>query len=96
MSSRPSPAATPASKEPPAPVRGGSPGRSQGKDPQRPHHALGDAGPTPRDPAAALVFDDPLSQPSRDDTDSGWGERPVAGGAGDLARFLDEKPPHHL
>jgi hypothetical protein len=50
----------------------------------------------PRDPASALVFDDPLSQPSADDTDAGWGERPAQGGAGDLARFLDEKPPHHL
>lgn len=50
-----------------------------------------------RDPAAALVFDDPLSQPSADDSDAGWGERPSqGGGANDLARFLDEKPPHHL
>lgn len=49
----------------------------------------------PRNPAAALVFDDPLCQPSADDTDGGWGERP-SGGAGDLARFLDEKPPHHI
>ncbi|MFD7661750.1 hypothetical protein [Streptomyces sp. NPDC059788] len=46
---------------------------------------------------AALVFDDPLSRPSADDTDHGWGERPSSGdGAADLARFLDEKPPHHL
>ncbi|MFF8291028.1 hypothetical protein ACF068_17625 [Streptomyces sp. NPDC016309] len=45
----------------------------------------------------ALIFDDPLDQPSADDTDRGWGERPPAGGsAADLARFLDEKPPHHL
>jgi hypothetical protein len=50
----------------------------------------------PRDPAAALVFDDPLSRPSRDDSDTGWGERPAQGSAADLARFLDEKPPHHL
>ncbi|MEU5303692.1 hypothetical protein ACH4YO_10655 [Streptomyces noursei] len=47
--------------------------------------------------AAALIFDDPLSQQSADDTDRGWGERPTAAGsAADLARFLDEKPPHHL
>ncbi|WP_438487519.1 hypothetical protein [Streptomyces sp. S186] len=47
--------------------------------------------------AAALIFDDPLSQRSSDDTDRGWGERPTASGsAADLARFLDEKPPHHL
>ncbi|MCB8906362.1 MULTISPECIES: hypothetical protein [unclassified Streptomyces] len=49
-------------------------------------------------PKPALVFDDPLDQQSADDTDRGWGERPPAGGdsATDLARFLDEKPPHHL
>ncbi|MBD0709996.1 MULTISPECIES: hypothetical protein [unclassified Streptomyces] len=49
-------------------------------------------------PKPALVFDDPLDQQSADDTDRGWGERPPVGGdsAADLARFLDEKPPHHL
>ncbi|GGU32979.1 hypothetical protein [Streptomyces lavendofoliae] len=53
------------------------------------------AGPRKRTPA--LIFDDPLDQPSADDTDRGWGERPPAGdSAADLARFLDEKPPHHL
>jgi hypothetical protein len=50
----------------------------------------------PRDPKAALVFDDPLTQPSADDTDRGWGERPAGDSAADLARFLDEKPPHHI
>ncbi|MDT3398514.1 hypothetical protein RKE29_17980 [Streptomyces sp. B1866] len=57
--------------------------------------------PGPREPAptaravpSALVFDDPLTQRSTDDTDRGWGER--SGAAADLARFLDEKPPHHL
>ncbi|MGA5563105.1 hypothetical protein ACPCUV_18295 [Streptomyces platensis] len=51
---------------------------------------------TPRS-AAKLIFDDPLSQQSSDDTDRGWGERPAGGdSAADLARFLDEKPPHHL
>lgn len=45
-------------------------------------------------PDSGLVFDDPLSRPSEDDTDSGWGERPSSGD--DLRRFLDEKPPHHL
>ncbi|MFD0073547.1 hypothetical protein ACFVIY_14010 [Streptomyces sp. NPDC127166] len=51
---------------------------------------------TPKKPV--LVFDDPLDQQSADDTDRGWGERPPASGdsAADLARFLDEKPPHHL
>ncbi|MEK8143693.1 hypothetical protein NKH18_21745 [Streptomyces sp. M10(2022)] len=48
-------------------------------------------------PKPALVFDDPLDQQSADDTDRGWGERAPAGGsAADLARFLDEKPPHHV
>ncbi|MFE9488511.1 MULTISPECIES: hypothetical protein [unclassified Streptomyces] len=48
-------------------------------------------------PKPALVFDDPLDQQSSDDTDRGWGERAPAGGsAADLARFLDEKPPHHI
>ncbi|MDF3302832.1 hypothetical protein [Streptomyces tropicalis] len=52
--------------------------------------------PEPRDPKNALVFDDPLSQQSADDTDRGWGERPHGDAAADLKRFLDEKPPHHL
>ncbi|MFD3926840.1 MULTISPECIES: hypothetical protein [unclassified Streptomyces] len=55
--------------------------------------------PEPRDPKpAALVFDDPLSQQSSDDTDRGWGERPGSDSdsAADLKRFLDEKPPHHI
>ncbi|QDY77243.1 hypothetical protein [Streptomyces qinzhouensis] len=49
-------------------------------------------------PAPSLVFDDPLDRQSSDDTDRGWGERPSASGgsADDLARFFDEKPPHHL
>ncbi|MFJ9819928.1 hypothetical protein ACIRU3_32615 [Streptomyces sp. NPDC101151] len=50
----------------------------------------------PRDPKAALVFDDPLSRQSSDDTDRGWGERTDGESAADLKRFLDEKPPHHL
>ncbi|CAL9446893.1 MULTISPECIES: hypothetical protein [unclassified Streptomyces] len=45
-----------------------------------------------------LDFDDPLDQQSADDTDRGWGERAPGGdgAADDLARFLDEKPPHHI
>ncbi|AEW94555.1 MULTISPECIES: hypothetical protein [Streptomycetaceae] len=51
---------------------------------------------TPPEPTG-LVFDDPLDQPSPDDTDRGWGDRPATvSSAADLARFLDEKPPHHL
>ncbi|MEW1753227.1 hypothetical protein ACIQU1_24900 [Streptomyces angustmyceticus] len=50
-----------------------------------------------RKPAAKLIFDDPLNQQSSDDTDRGWGERADGrDSAADLARFLDEKPPHHL
>ncbi|WP_320777149.1 hypothetical protein [Streptomyces sp. CRN 30] len=55
--------------------------------------------PESRDPKAALVFDDPLSRQSTDDTDRGWGEPSGDGdrdSAADLRRFLDEKPPHHL
>ncbi|MFG3349198.1 hypothetical protein ACGF1Z_29585 [Streptomyces sp. NPDC048018] len=56
-----------------------------------------DTPPNPQ-PRPALIFDDPLDRQSADDTDRGWGERPPTGGdsAADLARFLDEKPPHHL
>ncbi|MFD3922921.1 hypothetical protein [Streptomyces sp. NPDC058595] len=54
--------------------------------------------PKPGPPKPPLVFDDPLDRQSSDDTDSGWGERPATSGdsAADLARFLDEKPPHHI
>ncbi|MFG2862136.1 hypothetical protein [Streptomyces sioyaensis] len=52
--------------------------------------------PAARKPAARLIFDDPLNQQSSDDTDRGWGERSSGDSAADLARFLDEKPPHHL
>ncbi|PWI45975.1 hypothetical protein [Streptomyces sp. ICBB 8177] len=56
--------------------------------------------PTPAEPSepgpSALVFDDPLDRPAADDTDQAWGERPGGDAAADLARFLDEKPPHHL
>lgn len=52
----------------------------------------------PRDSVANLDFDDPLNEQSSDDTDRGWGESSRGGNdsAADLARFLDEKPPHHL
>ncbi|GAA2060720.1 hypothetical protein GCM10009801_02490 [Streptomyces albiaxialis] len=61
----------------------------------------GPTGDSPRVPATGLVFDDPLSRRSEDDSDQGWGEgasgsRAGEGGAADLARFLDEKPPHHI
>ncbi|WP_030706941.1 hypothetical protein [Streptomyces sp. NRRL F-2580] len=60
----------------------------------RPAPAAGADRPRPK---PKLDFDDPLDRQSSDDTDRGWGERPPAGGsAADLARFLDEKPPHHI
>lgn len=56
-----------------------------------------DARPTPTPVRPPLVFDDPLDGRSADDSDHGWGDRPAGGdAAADLARFLDEKPPHHL
>ncbi|MFD6227384.1 hypothetical protein ACFWFZ_10945 [Streptomyces sp. NPDC060232] len=63
-------------------------------DPQPPR-----PGPQARQPRPKprIDFDDPLDQKSSDDTDRGWGERPPTGAsAADLARFLDEKPPHHI
>ncbi|HEY5834246.1 hypothetical protein [Streptomyces sp.] len=49
-------------------------------------------------PTAGLVFDDPLDRPSADDSDRGWGEGLSGVGTmdDDFARFLNEKPPHHL
>ncbi|MFE4519153.1 hypothetical protein ACFRMQ_33780 [Kitasatospora sp. NPDC056783] len=46
---------------------------------------------------ARLVFRDPLDQQSRDDTDSGWGDRPGAaeGGGRGLDWYLSQRPPHH-
>ena len=44
----------------------------------------------------ALVFDDPLAQPSRDDTDTGWGGDGSTGGSErDEAWYRRETPPHH-
>jgi hypothetical protein len=62
------------------------------------HAAPGPALPEPAArPKPKLDFDDPLDQQSSDDTDRAWGDRPTAsGGTTDLARFLDEKPPHHI
>lgn len=66
------------------------------QDPRGPQPA-GPQSPAKPRPKPRLDFDDPLDQQSSDDTDRGWGERPPAGGsAADLARFLDEKPPHHV
>lgn len=65
-------------------------------DPHAPKSAGPQSAAKPK-PKPRLDFGDPLDQQSSDDTDRGWGERPPAGGsAADLARFLDEKPPHHV
>ncbi len=42
----------------------------------------------------ALVFDDPLTRPSQDDTDSGWGSS-EGESARDEAWYRRETPPHH-
>ncbi|MFD6424448.1 hypothetical protein [Streptomyces sp. NPDC060198] len=71
------------------------PSESQPKKPERPEPAR--PKPEQATPRPKLDFGDPLDQQSSDDTDQGWGGRPSAGGgAADLARFLDEKPPHHI
>ncbi|MFB8172663.1 hypothetical protein ACFC60_32425 [Kitasatospora purpeofusca] len=46
---------------------------------------------------ARLIFGDPLDRQSRDDTDTGWGERPGAGESGGrgLDWYLSQRPPHH-
>ncbi|MEV7613916.1 hypothetical protein [Streptomyces sp. NPDC089799] len=73
-----------------APAPGSGPAPESGPQPSQAHR------PSSR-PKPALIFDDPLDRQSSDDTDRGWGERPPASGsAADLARFLDEKPPHHI
>ncbi|GAA1247992.1 hypothetical protein GCM10009665_43640 [Kitasatospora nipponensis] len=41
---------------------------------------------------AKLVFKDPLSQQTSDDTDSGWGE---SGAGRGLDWYLSQRPPHH-
>ncbi|MFF2810940.1 hypothetical protein ACFVT2_27945 [Streptomyces sp. NPDC058000] len=80
----------------PAGSEGAAPALAEAPAPRGAHKPAAAARPAPRN-AAALIFDDPLSQQSSDDTDRGWGERPTTrDGAADLARFLDEKPPHHL
>ncbi|MDJ1136449.1 hypothetical protein [Streptomyces iconiensis] len=64
-----------------------------------PQSPSGQEQPPRHDSVSALVFDDPLGRQSSDDTDRGWGEGARTGSGGgdaDLARFLDEKPPHHI
>jgi len=47
---------------------------------------------TPPAERPALVFDDPLSRPGTDDTDSGWGREESDR---DEAWYRRETPPHH-
>lgn len=67
-------------------------------EPGLPKAAEGTGMPVPALTAAArLDFDDPLERRSADDADHGWGDRPSQdASAADLARFLEEKPPHHV
>lgn len=75
-----------------APAPGPGPSEPQPEEPESARPKPAQATPRPR-----LHFGDPLDQQSSDDTDQGWGERPATGNsAADLARFLDEKPPHHI
>ncbi|MDN3293034.1 hypothetical protein QWM81_03015 [Streptomyces ficellus] len=79
-------------KSPSSPDDPSSPQSSPQSTPNSP-----DGPESPKKRKPALIFDDPLDQQSADDTGRGWGERPPVGdSAADLARFLDEKPPHHL
>jgi hypothetical protein len=61
--------------------------RAGGTDPREGREATG---------GSPLVFDDPLDRPSPDDADRGWGGSIVEAEDDDFARFLNEKPPHHL
>jgi len=45
--------------------------------------------------AARIVFDDPFSGASADDSDRGWGERQPSGRDDSVEWYLREKPPHH-
>lgn len=45
--------------------------------------------------AERIVFDDPLSRQTSDDTDEGWGERRARSADDSLDWYLREKPPHH-
>ncbi|MDH6134063.1 hypothetical protein P3T37_003462 [Kitasatospora sp. MAA4] len=42
--------------------------------------------------AAKLVFSDPFSRQTSDDTDAGWGEDGAGRG---LDWYLSQRPPHH-
>ncbi|MFJ5292392.1 hypothetical protein [Streptomyces sp. NPDC088348] len=88
-----------------APASGPGPRDDEDRDPATSSGATPpESGPRPTSkpvskpkPVSKLVFDDPLDHQSSDDTDHGWGEQTSSGSsASDLARFLDEKPPHHI
>lgn len=49
----------------------------------------------PERKAERLVFDDPLSRQTADDTDEGWGERREPARDDALEWYLRERPPHH-
>ncbi|MFJ8433625.1 hypothetical protein ACIQ9P_20215 [Kitasatospora sp. NPDC094019] len=82
---------------------GGRPGEEPGAEPgtgSGPVPAAPKARPGEGSDAAAkarLIFGDPLDRQSRDDTDTGWGDRPGAGESGGrgLDWYLSQRPPHH-
>ncbi|MDT0268264.1 AMP-binding protein [Streptomyces sp. DSM 44915] len=70
-----------------------------GSSPPRPYpgHMTDQHRPEPGRAVDRLVFDDPLSGRSGDDSDRGWGDSPAEDATeGNLVRLLDERPPHHI
>ncbi len=89
------------------PYAGGMSGTPQPEDPFRdpdpvtpePTRQQPPADPVPYRPLTGLHFDDPLDRGASDDTDLGWGDRPLDDPdlkAADVMRLLRERPPHHL
>ncbi|MER7772440.1 hypothetical protein [Kitasatospora sp. NPDC096140] len=79
-------------------VRDQSRNQGQGQDQSGNQDPTRDGEPQQKPAAKArLVFRDPLDQQSRDDTDTGWGERSGAGESGGrgLDWYLSQRPPHH-
>jgi hypothetical protein len=56
-----------------------------------------DPHPSAATPTAAYArsMSEPLPEQTSDDTDRGWGERPVDDDPEDVGRFLEDRPPHH-
>lgn len=50
--------------------------------------------PPDKHPTDEASRDDPLSDRSADDTDTGWGDDSPAGLDDDLERYAEDRPPH--